>query len=68
MKVDVMKPIFNLEPKYQVTMLTTEEWTKGSGDPPMVKGLVWCTGGSRTAEGPGWGSMGNQLTEDSASL
>jgi hypothetical protein len=52
MGVNIMKPVFNLEPKYRVTMLTREEWTRGPGrTPPMVKGLVWFTGGSRTVEG-----------------
>jgi hypothetical protein len=52
MGVDVMKPVFNLEPKYRVTMLTREEWTRGPGT-PVVKGLVCYTDGSRTAEGTG---------------
>jgi ribonuclease HI len=47
MGVDVMKPAFNLEPKYRVTMLTREDWTGGTGAPPVVKGLVWLTDGSR---------------------
>jgi len=38
--VDVVRPEFNLEPKYRVTMLTKEDWTKGTGAPPAVKGLV----------------------------
>jgi len=46
--VDVMKPVFNLESKYTVTMLTRGEWSR---NPPAVKGLVWFTDGSRTAEG-----------------
>ena len=45
-----MKPIFNLEPKYRVTMLTREGWTRGPGT-PAVKELVWFTEGSRTVEG-----------------
>jgi hypothetical protein len=36
-------------------MLTREEWTRGPGTPPAVKGLVWFTDGSRTAEGTGAG-------------
>ena len=28
--LDIMKPAFNLEPKYRVTMLTREDWTSGS--------------------------------------
>ena len=51
MRVDIMKPVFNLEHKYRVTMLTREEWTRGPGTPLMVKGLVWFTDGSRTVEG-----------------
>jgi hypothetical protein len=26
--VDIIRPVFNLEPKYTVTMLTREEWTR----------------------------------------
>jgi len=40
MGVNVMKPVFNLEPKYGVTMLAREEWTRGPGT-PAVEGLVW---------------------------
>jgi len=58
MGVDVMKPVFNLEPKYRVTMLIREEWTGGPGTPPAVKVLVWFTDGSRTAEGTGAGVYG----------
>jgi len=53
MGIDIMKPVFNLEPKYRVTMLTREEWTRSPGTPPVVKGLVWFTDGSRTEEGTG---------------
>jgi len=59
MRVDVMKPVFNLEPKYWVTMLTREEWTRCPRTPPLVKGFVWYTDGSRTEEGTRVGSMGN---------
>ena len=31
MGVDVMRSAFNLEPKYSVTMLTREEWTRDLG-------------------------------------
>jgi hypothetical protein len=55
MGVDVMRPVFNLEPKYRVTMLTRKEWTRGIGTRPIVKGLVWFTDGSRIAEGTGAG-------------
>jgi len=63
-----MRLVFNLEPKYRVTMLTGEEWTRGPRTPSVVKGIVWFTDGSRTAEGTGAGSMGNLLTEGSDSL
>jgi ribonuclease HI len=61
MRVDVMKPVFNLEIKYRVTMLTREEWTRGPGTPPAVKGLIWYTDGSRTAEGTGAGVYGQSV-------
>ena len=48
--VDVMRPAFNYEPKYRVTMLTGEEWTRGPGTLPIVKGLVCYTEGSRTRD------------------
>jgi hypothetical protein len=53
MGVDIIKSVFNLEPKYRVTMLTREEWTRSPMTPPVVKGLVWFTDGSRTEEGTG---------------
>ena len=55
--VDVMRPAFNFEPKYRVSVLTREAWTKGSGA-PAVKGLVGFTDGSRTREGTGTGIHG----------
>jgi len=58
MRVDVMRPAFNLEPKYRVTMLTKEDWTKATGAPPAVKGLVWFTDGSKMREGTGAGVYG----------
>jgi len=56
-----MRPAFNFEPKYRVTMLTTEEWTGGSGTPPVVKGIFWCTEGSRTPGETGAGFYGQFL-------
>ena len=53
MGVDVIKPVFNLEPKHRLTMLTKEEWTTGPGTPTVVKGLVWFIDGSRNLEGTG---------------
>jgi len=61
-----MSPAFNFEPRYRVTMLTTEEWTKGPGNPPAVKRLVWYADGSRLWRGTGAGvsgqSSGRRLT------
>jgi hypothetical protein len=53
--VNVMRPAFNLEPKYRVTMLTREECTTGPGTPSVVKGLVWFQVGPRRWRGLGWG-------------
>jgi hypothetical protein len=61
MRVDVVKPVFNLEPKYRVTMLARGEWTGGPGTPPTVQGFVWYTDGSRTAEGTGMGVYGRSV-------
>ena len=61
MGVDVMRPVFNLEPKYRVSILTREEQARGPGTPPAVKGIVWFTGGSRTAEGTGAGVYGHSV-------
>jgi hypothetical protein len=41
-----------------------EEWTRGPGTPPIVKGVVWFTHGSKAGEG----SMGNPSQEGSISL
>jgi len=56
-----MRPVFNLEPKYRVTMLTREKWARGPGTPPAVKGLVCFTVGSRTAEDSGAGVFGQSV-------
>jgi hypothetical protein len=61
MGVDIMKPVFNLEPKYRVTVLTREEWTRSPGTPPVVKGLVWFTDGFRTEEGTWAGVYGQSV-------
>jgi hypothetical protein len=42
-------------------MLTREEWTKGSGAPPEVKGLVWYKDGFKMREGTGAGVYGQSL-------
>jgi len=56
-----MKPVFNLELKYKVTMSTREAWTRCPRTPPMVKGLVWYTDGSRTEEGTRAGVYGQSV-------
>jgi len=56
-----MRPVFNLEPKYRVTVLTGEECTRGPGTPLVVKGLVWFIVGSRTVEGTGAGVCGQSV-------
>jgi ribonuclease HI len=61
MRVDFMRPVYNLEPQYRVTMLAREEWTRNPRTPPVVKGFVWYTDGSRTAEGTGVGVYGQSI-------
>jgi hypothetical protein len=58
---DIMRLAYNFEPKYRVDMLTREEWTKGPGSLPVVKGLVWYTDGSRTWGVGGGGAGGRSL-------
>jgi ribonuclease HI len=55
-----MRPVYDLEPKYRVTMIAREEWTRSTGT-PAVKGLVWYTDGSRTTEGTGTGVYGQSV-------
>ena len=62
-----MRPAYNFEPKYRVTMLTTELWTRGPGTPTAAKGLVWYTDGPRTLGG-GPVFMDNLWEEGSVSL
>jgi hypothetical protein len=61
MRVDATRPVYNLEPKYRVPMSAREDWTGNPGTPPVVKGLVWFTDGSRTAEGTGAGVYGQSV-------
>ena len=53
-----MRPAFNLEPNYRVTMLTREEWTSTLRTIPIFKGLVWFTAESRMKETTGAGVYG----------
>jgi hypothetical protein len=48
---DTMRPAYSLEPKCSVTLSTREEWNKRPRPPPVLKGLVWFTNGSRTQWG-----------------
>lgn len=48
MGIEVTRPTFNSEPTYRATMPTKEECSRGPGTPPVVKGLIWYTDGSRT--------------------
>jgi hypothetical protein len=52
-----MRPAFNFEPKYRVTMLTVEDWTRRTGT-SVIQGFVWFTDGSRMKEGTGAGVYG----------
>jgi hypothetical protein len=61
--VAVMRPAFNLDPKYRVTRLPREEWTRGPGTPPVIKGLVRFTDGSKTMEWTGAGVYGQSLVK-----
>jgi len=61
MGVDVMGPAFSLEPKYRVTVLTRGDWTRGTGAPPVVKGVVWFTDGSKMREGTRAGVYGQSV-------
>jgi len=60
-RVDATRPAFNFEPKYRVTMLTREDWTKGTGTPPLVKWLVWFTEGSKMRDGTRAGVYGQSV-------
>jgi len=63
-----MNPVFNLEPKYRVTILTIEEWTRGPGTPLAVEGISGLRIGPGLRSGRGLGSTGNLQTEGSACL
>jgi hypothetical protein len=58
---NILRPAYKFDPQYKVTMLTTEEWTKVPGSPPVVKGLVWYTDGSRKSRGAEAGVYGQSL-------
>ena len=47
MGVDAVGPAFNFESKYRVTLLIRENWSKGTGAPPVIKGLVCFTDGPK---------------------
>jgi len=56
-----MRPAINFEHKYRVTMLTRGEWTRGTGTPPVLKGLIWFTDGSRMMKVTGAGVYGQSV-------
>jgi len=58
-----MKSVFNLDPNIVSLGVTREEWTRGPGTSPAVKGLVWFTDGSRTVVGTGAGVYGQYGTK-----
>jgi hypothetical protein len=65
MGVDVMRAAFNLEPINRVFLLPREDWTKGTGTPPVVKLLLWFTDGSKmegTRAGVHGQSVGRRLS------
>jgi ribonuclease HI len=55
-----MRPAFNLEPKYRVSLLTREDWTRGLRS-PEIKELIWYTDGSKMKEGTGAGVIGQSV-------
>jgi hypothetical protein len=56
MNVDVIRPAYNLEPKYRVALLSREDWAAGTRTPPIVKGHDWFTDGpGRRGGDRGWG-------------
>jgi hypothetical protein len=61
MGFDVIRPAFNPEPKFRVTVLTRVKWTRGPGTHPVVKGFVWFTDGSGTTQGTGAGVYGQSV-------
>jgi hypothetical protein len=65
MGVDFIRPAFNLEPNYRVTLFTRGEWIRGPEIPPVMNRLVWFIVGSRT-DGIGAGvyrqSVGRRLS------
>jgi len=61
MRVDIMQPAHNFEPRYEVAMLTREDWTKTTAALTAVKGLVWFTDGSRTGKETGTGVYGQSV-------
>jgi len=56
-----MRPAFTPEPQCRFNMLTREDWTKGTGAPLAVKGLIWFTEGSKMREETGTGVYGQSV-------
>jgi hypothetical protein len=68
MRADVMRPAYFFDSRYRVELLSRKDWTTGTGTPPIVKGRVWFTYGSRMGGELGLGSMGSPMVEGSAFL
>ena len=66
MGVNVMRPVYNSECQNKVTMITREDWKKGTCT-PAVKGLARYTDVSKMREGTGAKSMSNRWDQGSAS-
>jgi hypothetical protein len=58
MRADVMRPAYIFESKYRVELLSRKDWTTGTGTPPIVKGRIWFTDGSRMEGRTGAGVCG----------
>ena len=48
-----MRPVYNFERQYRVTMLTREDGTKATGTLRAVKRLAWYSDGSKMRKGTG---------------
>jgi hypothetical protein len=61
MRVEVMRPTYNFEPRYRVMVLTRKDWTIGTGTLPIVKGHVWFTDRSQMRGGARAGVYGQSV-------
>ena len=68
MGFNIMRPGFNIEHKYKVTMFSREEKTREPGTPPVVKGLSGLQMVPERWRGMGLESTGNLWKEGSIFL